>query len=127
MGRAARPLHDAGNHHSIARGSDLQAACRGSLRHRLNPPESAKSTPLLHHCAGHDHREFVKGPWSDRRASFRDTPELRPRVGPKPMNTGSITVFIGLCSWIPGSRAAPTSGMTSAWHLFTNSEGRLGA
>src|SRR5262249_28490953 len=65
MGRAARPLHDAGNHHSIARGSDLQAACRGSLRHRLNPPESAKSTPLLHHCAGHDHREFVKGPWSD--------------------------------------------------------------
>src|SRR5215469_12530192 len=42
MGRAARPLHDAGNHRSIERGSDLQAARHGSLSRRPNSPESAK-------------------------------------------------------------------------------------
>src|ERR1700736_2047978 len=31
MGRAARPLHDPGNHRSIERGSNLQAARRGGL------------------------------------------------------------------------------------------------
>src|SRR4029077_12169927 len=31
MGRAARPLHDSGNHRAIERGSNLQAARRGGL------------------------------------------------------------------------------------------------
>src|SRR5262249_1729594 len=39
MGRAARPLHDAGNHRSVERGSDLQAARRCSLSRRPNSPE----------------------------------------------------------------------------------------
>src|SRR6266436_583731 len=37
MGRAARPLHDPGNHGSIERGSNLQAACRGSLKTPAKP------------------------------------------------------------------------------------------
>ena len=49
MGRAARPLHDPGNDRAVERGSNLQAARRGSLTTPANPPESAKTTPLLHH------------------------------------------------------------------------------
>src|SRR5260370_10378858 len=37
MGRAARTLHDPGNNGSIERGSDLQAACRGSLTTPAKP------------------------------------------------------------------------------------------
>src|SRR5215469_13837294 len=47
MGRAARPLHAAGNHRSIERGSDLQAARRGSLSRRPNSPESSKIDAAL--------------------------------------------------------------------------------
>src|SRR5215471_14660761 len=47
MGRAARPLHDAGNHRSIERGSDLQAARRSSLSRRPNLPESIKIDAAL--------------------------------------------------------------------------------
>src|SRR5215471_17760749 len=54
MGRAARPLHDTGNHRSIERGSDLQSARRGSLSHRQTRWRAPSSTPLLHHNAGHD-------------------------------------------------------------------------
>src|SRR6266478_3720267 len=38
MGRAARPLHDPGNHRSIERGSNLQAARRGGL---IKPAKAA--------------------------------------------------------------------------------------
>src|SRR5215470_8538672 len=54
MGRAARPLHDAGNHRSIEPRSDLQAARRSSLNHRPNSPESIKIDAALTPQLGHD-------------------------------------------------------------------------
>src|ERR1700758_3958235 len=56
MGRAARPLHDPGDHRPIERGSFLQAACRGSLNRLAKTHWRARNTtPLLHHARGHDH------------------------------------------------------------------------
>jgi len=47
MGRAARPLYDAGNHSSIERGSDLQAACRGRLRTPAEPAGERANHPAF--------------------------------------------------------------------------------
>src|SRR6266404_2833538 len=47
MGRAARPLHDPGNHGSIERGSNLHAARRGSLRKPARPAGERENTAAL--------------------------------------------------------------------------------
>src|SRR6266853_1539723 len=40
-------------------------------------------------------------------AYFFVIPEWSAGPGPEPMNTGRSQVGRGLCSWVPGSRAAP--------------------
>jgi len=45
-GPCSAPLHDPGNHGSVERGSNLQAARRGGLMKPAKPPESAKTPPL---------------------------------------------------------------------------------
>src|SRR5438270_4280766 len=47
MGGAACPLHDAGNDRSIERGSDLQAARRGSLTTPAKPAGERESDAAL--------------------------------------------------------------------------------
>src|SRR6267378_6340796 len=47
MGRAARPLHDPGNHRAIERGSNLQAARRGGLIKPAKPAEERENTAAL--------------------------------------------------------------------------------
>src|SRR5882724_4950468 len=47
MGRAARPLHDPGNHRSIERGSNLQAARRGGLMKPAKPAGERVNTAAL--------------------------------------------------------------------------------
>src|ERR1700730_7141818 len=47
MGRAARPLHDPGNHRSIERGSNLQAARRGGLMKPAKPAGERENTAAL--------------------------------------------------------------------------------
>src|SRR5438094_9232166 len=47
MGGAACPLHDAGNDRSIERGSDLQAARRGSLTTPATPAGERESDAAL--------------------------------------------------------------------------------
>ena len=41
------------------------------------------------------------------RAYFLVIPGWSAGSGPEPMNTGHSEVGAGLCSWLPGSRAAP--------------------
>src|SRR5882724_7141487 len=47
MGRAAPPLHDPGNHRSIERGSNLQAARRGGLMKPAKPAGERVNTAAL--------------------------------------------------------------------------------
>src|SRR6266478_7728715 len=47
MGRAARPLHDPGNHRSVERGSNLQAARRGGLMKPAKPAGERENTAAL--------------------------------------------------------------------------------
>src|SRR6266436_7575146 len=47
MGRAARPLHDPGNHGSVERGSNLQAARRGGLMKPAKPAGERENTTAL--------------------------------------------------------------------------------
>src|SRR5437870_5455338 len=47
MGRAARPLHDPGNHRAIERGSNLQAARRGGLIKPAKPAGERENTAAL--------------------------------------------------------------------------------
>src|SRR5580704_2666961 len=47
MGRAARPLHDPGNHGSVERGSNLQAARRGGLIKPAKPAGERENTAAL--------------------------------------------------------------------------------
>src|SRR6266478_6962524 len=47
MGRAARPLHDPGNHGSVERGSNLQAARRGGLMKPAKPAGEREITAAL--------------------------------------------------------------------------------
>src|SRR4029077_11756311 len=47
MGRAARPLHDSGNHRAIERGSNLQAARRGGLIKPAKPAGERENTAAL--------------------------------------------------------------------------------
>src|ERR1700730_5451830 len=47
MGGAARPLHDPGNHRSVERGSNLQAARRGGLMKPAKPAGERENTAAL--------------------------------------------------------------------------------
>src|SRR6266446_4151710 len=47
MGRAARPIHDPGNHRAIERGSNLQAARRGGLMKPAKPAGERKNAAAL--------------------------------------------------------------------------------
>src|SRR6266513_530229 len=60
MGGAACPLHDAGNDRSIERGSDLQAARRGSLTTPAKPAGERESDAALTPRPGTRPRTFLR-------------------------------------------------------------------
>ena len=72
MGRAARPLHDSGNHRAIERGSNLQAARRGGLIKPAKPAGERENTAALTPSLGARPRSVVSKPsvnrsWTDWR------------------------------------------------------------
>src|SRR6267378_4171860 len=87
MGRAARPLHDPGNHRAIERGSNLQAARRGGLIKPAKPAEERENTAALtpslgaRPCWRSEHRPAGSTAWPNSRFLTR----ARAREG-RPLN-----------------------------------------